>query len=176
MIVRLKMTDNIIYETHATGHWKELFASKNKILGGHNLADGEQICVTIAGVGSEQVYDKEARSNKDLVVLQFQGKVPPMALNITNADTISLLHGNKYTDWIGKKILIHTQKVSAFGKTSDALRVMAKIPRDDDYTKKELELRGCANLAELQASFFKLPKHVQGALVAVKDEMKAKLS
>ena len=165
-----------IYETHATGHWKELFASKNKILGGHNLTEGEEICATIAGVGSEQVYDKESKSNKDLVVLQFKGNIPPMALNITNADTISLIHGNKYSDWIGKRILIHTSKLKAFGKTHDALRVRPKIPRDEDYTQQEVQLRSCGSIQELQKAFLALPKHIQGALVKVKDEMKGKLS
>jgi hypothetical protein len=165
-----------IYETHATGHWKELFASKNKILGGHNLEEGEEICATIAGVGSEQVYDKEDKQNKDLVVLKFQGNIPPMALNITNADTISLIHGNKYSDWVGKRILIHTAKVKAFGKMHDALRVRPKVPRENDYTKQELQLRSCANIQELQKAFLSLPKHVQGALVKVKDEMKGKLA
>jgi len=165
----------IIYETHANGHWKELFASKNKLLGGHNLEEGEEICATIKGVGSEQVYDKEAKNNKDLVVLQFENGIPPMALNVTNADTISLIHGNKYTDWIGKRVLIHTQKVRAFGKDHDALRIRPKIPRDDDFTQFEVKLRSCANLNELRQVFMSLPKHVQGALTAVKDEMKGKL-
>ena len=168
--------EKIIYETHATGHWKELFASKNKILGGHNLEPGEEICATIKGVGSEQVYDKEAKDNKDLVVLQFEGSIPPMALNVTNAETISLLYGNKYSDWVGNRILIHTAKVRAFGKEHDALRVRPKVPRDSNYEIESNLLRACTTMQELQNVFLGLPKHAQGALVAVKDEMKVKLS
>lgn len=172
----MEQESKVIYETHATGHWKELFASKNKLLGGHNLEAGEEICAIITGVGSEQVFDKETKSNKDLVVVQFANGIPPMALNITNAETISLLHGNKYSDWINKKILIHTAKVKAFGKEHDALRVRPKVPRDDDYSAEESKLKACQNLDQLKAVFMGLPKHIQGALVSVKDEMKGKLA
>ena len=168
---------NIIYETHANGHWKELFASKNKLLGGHNLGEGEEICATIAHVGTDQVYDKEIKGNKELVVLHFEGgKIPPMALNVTNSETIALLHGNTYPQWHGKKILIHTAKVKAFGKTHDALRVRPKIPRDDDLTPFITSLKACKTMQELQKVFTALPKHIQGATANVKDEMKAVLS
>jgi hypothetical protein len=166
----------IIYETHANGHWKELFASKNKLLGGHNLAPGEEICATITSVGAEQVYDKETKQNKELVVLNFKNKIPPMALNITNSETIALLHGNSYDKWQGKQILIHTTAVKAFGKVHDALRVRAKIPRTIDIAQHAEKLRECKTIKDLQAVFTSMPKHVQGAVIAVKDEMKGKLS
>ena len=166
----------IIYETNATGHWKELFASKNKLLGGHNLQPGEEICATIKSVGIDTVYDKEAKADKELVVLNFDGKVPPMALNVTNSETIALLHGNTYTQWQGKQIFIHTSKVKAFGKEHDALRVRAKIPRDQDNSQHEKKLRECKSMQELQAAFMTMPKHIQGAVLSVKDEMKGKLS
>ncbi len=167
----------IIYETHATGHWKELFKSKNKILGGHNLAEGEEICAIIDSVGSEVVFDKEAKGNKDLVVLKFQGgKVPPMALNVTNSETIALLYGNNYKQWHGKKILIHTQKVKAFGKEHDALRVRAMIPRDDDLKQYQDKLNKCNSMEELRNAFTSLPKHIQGALESLKDKRKGELA
>jgi len=167
----------IIYETHATGHWKELFKSKNKLLGGHNLKEGEEICATIKSVGTDVVYDKEAKGNKDLVVLHFEGgKIPPMALNVTNSETIALLHGNTYQQWQGKKILIHTSKVKAFGKTHDALRVRAKIPRDEDFSQQENQLRNCKTIDELKIVFTSFPKHIQGSLSCVKDLMKGELS
>lgn len=166
----------IIYETHATGHWKELFVSKNKLLGGHNLQVGEEICATIKSVGIDTVYDKELKTDKELVVLNFDGKIPPMALNVTNSETISMLHGNTYTAWQGKKILIYTSKVKAFGKEHDALRVRAKIPRDQDNTVHIAALKACTTLAGLQSAFTGLDKHIQGALISVKDEMKGKLS
>jgi len=167
----------IIYETHANGHWKELFASKNKILGGHNLADGEEICATIHSVGTDTVYDKETKGNKDLVVLHFQGgKIPPMALNVTNAETISMLYGKNYTGWQGKQILIHTAQVKAFGKVHDALRVRAKVPRDDDFSEFEKKLREAKSIDDLRAVYMGMPKHAQGALSGLKDEIKGKLN
>lgn len=167
----------IIYETHANGHWKELFKSKNKLLGGHNLVEGEEICATIANVGTDQVYDKEMKGNKELVVLHFEGgKIPPMALNVTNSETIAMLHGNTYPQWHGKKILIHTAKVKAFGKEHDALRVRAKIPRDEDYSQFESQLRDCKTMQELQKIFLSFDKHIQGAVTKVKNEMKVKLA
>jgi len=166
----------IIYETHAWGHWKELFESKNKLLAGWNLEPGEEICATIASVGLETVYDKETKAEKDLVVLNFQNKIPPMALNVTNSETIALLHGNTYTEWAGKKILIHTSKVKAFGKEHDALRIRAKIPRDEQYPEQEALLRNCKTMAQLQQTFMTMPRHIQGAVTPVKDQMKEVLS
>jgi len=167
----------IIYETHANGHWKELFKNKNKLLGGHNLEPDEEICAVIEGIGSEQVYDRELKQNKDLVVVNFSGgKIPPMVLNVTNMDTIARLHGNKYADWAGKKILIHTVRVRAFGKEHDALRIRERIPRDDDLTPYINKLKGCKTMQDLQSVFMGMPKHIQGATSSTKDEMKVKLS
>jgi hypothetical protein len=166
----------IVYEPSDTGHWKELFKSKNKLLGGHNLKKDEEICATIDHVGVEEVFEKETNSNKELVVLKFKGgKIPPMALNITNSETIALMHGNTHKKWVGKKILIHTAPIKAFGKMHDALRVRPKVPRDDDLTPYIKQLTNCQNMQDLQTIFLAMPKHIQGAVVATKDEMKAKL-
>jgi len=166
----------IIYEPTPTGHWKELFASKNKLLGGHNLHEDEEICATIDHVGVERVFEKETNSEKDLVVLKFQGgKIPPMALNVTNSETIALMHGNTHKKWIGKKVLIHTAKIKAFGKMHDALRIRPKVPRDEDFTPYIDQLIDCKSMEELQKVFLSMPKHIQGAVVTTKDDMKVKL-
>lgn len=165
----------IIYETHANGHWKELFKSKNKLLGGHNLIPGEELCATILGVGTEEVFDQETKGKKNLAVLQFQDGIPPMALNPTNAEMIGMLHGVIRHNWKGKQILIHTVKVNAFGKVHDALRVRAKVPRDDDFSEYENKLNSCQNMEQLKHTFTNMPKYVQGSLTALKDEIKGKL-
>ncbi len=166
----------IIYEPTPTGHWKELFASKNKLLGGHNLHPGEEICAIIQAVGVEEVFEKETNSNKQLVVLKFEGNIPPMALNITNSETVAMLHGNTYNEWKGKKVLIHTAKVKAFGKTHDALRIRPKVPREDDLTPYIEQLTSCQTMQELQSTYLGLPKHIQGGVSQTKDQMKEKLS
>ena len=133
----------IIYETHVNGHWKELFKSKNKLLGGHNLDKDEELCATINSVATEQVYDKETNGQKELVVLTFQGGIPPMALNVTNADTISLMYGHRYQEWKDKKVLIHAITAKFFGKMQDALRIRAKVPRGNDFGEYEQKLNSC---------------------------------
>lgn len=51
-------------------------------------------------------------------------------MNKTNALRIASLYGNKVHDWIGKPIIMGTERGTWFGKTQDALRVMERRPAD----------------------------------------------
>ena len=167
----------IIYEPSENTHWKNLFASKNKLLGSHNMNPGEEIHATIKSISSETVYDKNIQEEKSLPVLVFKGdKVPPMALNITNAETIAMLHGVECEGWVGKSILIHKVKGKFFGKEAEALRIRPVVSRDINTTDEAASLQACTTLEELQKVFVAFPPHVQGSLVKIKDEMKGNLS
>lgn len=54
--------------------------------------------------------------------------------------------------------------------------VKHEVVAPDPAIEAEAKLRACENLPQLQVAFKSLPKELQVALVAVKDEMKGKLS
>jgi hypothetical protein len=68
-----------------------------------------------------------ANGSKDenVNLLYFQGTDKPLALNVTNTKAIIYLLGTtKVKEWTGKTIKLAAQKVKAFGKTQDAVRVV----------------------------------------------------
>ena len=64
-----------------------------------------------------------------------------MILNATNSKAISEACGStKVETWAGQRIAIYTQKVTAFGGTTDALRIRNYPPRE---TKAFCDNCGC---------------------------------
>ena len=52
-------------------------------------------------------------------------------MNTTNCETLTALFKSAdVKDWVGKRIILHTEKVRAFGKMVDGIRVMNKLPKD----------------------------------------------
>ena len=50
-------------------------------------------------------------------------------MNKTNAMTIASLYGNEITAWMGKRITLYSARVTAFGRTTDAVRVRPHAPQ-----------------------------------------------
>lgn len=68
-----------------------------------------------------------ANGNTDTNVnlLYFVETPKPLTLNVTNIKSIVVNLGtNKVSDWKGKKIKLAVKKVSSYGKTVDAVRVV----------------------------------------------------
>lgn len=59
-------------------------------------------------------------------VLFFDGLEKGLILNATNWDRIAKFHGDESKGWAGKKIKLVLEAVTAFGKTSDCIRVATK--------------------------------------------------
>lgn len=106
---------------------KDLFPSK--YLKADDVEEfGGEVNVTIKGVRCEEMQDNEG-AKEDKPVLYFNQHAKGMVLNKTNGDRISAAYGDESDDWRGKTITLYTEVVSAFGKTTNAIRVrIAKKP------------------------------------------------
>ena len=102
-------------------HWKAL--TDNNYFGAYALDDGQDVILTIKSIGKELVTGQEGRE-QECVVMRFVEDVKPMILNKTNMKAIAKATGSSYIEkWVGHRIQIGTERVSAFGETTDALRV-----------------------------------------------------
>lgn len=66
--------------------------------------------------------DDEGREEEKPVLL-FKGVEKGLVLNKTNATRIADQHGDETDLWVGKRITLTTESVTAFGKTQWAIRV-----------------------------------------------------
>ena len=106
------------------------FMDKN-YLGSWDVPDGEDLIVTVDHAARDDV--KNERGSEKKLTLHFVEDYKPMILNATNSKAISTAYGStKVEDWAGKKIAIHTEKVTAFGGTTDALRIRPYPPKETD--------------------------------------------
>lgn len=76
---------------------------------------------TIKGVQMEQMKDQEG-NEETKPVLHFT-EYKPMVLNMTNARAIESLYGDDTDVWPGNQVTLFVVEVSAFGKTTPALRI-----------------------------------------------------
>lgn len=101
-------------------HWKK--TTNPNYLGAYAFEDGKDMIVKIKDVKIETVQNQQGREDKP--VAHFEGDVKPLILNSTNMQAIEKSTGTPYMDeWVGKKIQLYVTIVSAFGTTTDAVRV-----------------------------------------------------
>lgn len=106
-------------------------------LGGWTFEDGDKT-LTIKGVGEEEMYNADTGGKKKGLALRFEELDLPMVLNVTNSETIaSVVGSDRLADWIGRKIVVGSSKVKAFGKVYDAIRVRPEKPDDTTYICEE---------------------------------------
>lgn len=121
-----------------TGDYRK-FMDKN-YLGSWDVPDGEDLVLTVDKAARDDV--KNERGSEKKLTLHFVEDYKPMILNATNSKAISEAVGStKVEDWAGKKIAIHTEKVTAFGGTTDALRIRPYPPK-----VKEVYCEDCGQL------------------------------
>lgn len=103
------------------------FMDKN-YLGSWDVPDGEDLVLTVDHAARDDV--KNERGSEKKLTLHFVEDYKPMILNSTNSKAISAAYGStKVEDWAGKRISIYTAKVTAFGGTTDALRIRDYPPK-----------------------------------------------
>lgn len=120
-----------------TGDYRK-FMDKN-YLGSWDVPDGEDLVLTIDKAARDDV--KNERGSERKLTLHFVEEYKPMILNATNSKALSEAVGStKVEDWSGKRIGIYTTKVTAFGGTTDALRIRNYPPRE---TKAFCDNCGC---------------------------------
>jgi hypothetical protein len=155
-------------------HWKKL--TNPDYLGSYDFEPNEKRVVTILNVTREMITGAEGKKEECTIAKLHNSK--PMILNKTNCKAITKAYGTPYIeDWVNIPITLYVAKVKAFGDTVDALRVELTKPaqRTADYSKQAAQLRACTTLEDLQ-TVYQSAGFPQVALVAVKDEMKLKLS
>ena len=128
-----------------TGDYRK-FMDKN-YLGSWDVPDGEDLILTIDKAHQDDV--KNERGSERKLTIHFVEDYKPMILNATNSKAISEACGStKVETWAGQRIAIYTQKVTAFGGTTDALRIRNYPPRE---TKAYCD--NCGSLIEPHGSY-----------------------
>lgn len=108
----------------AKTHWKKLH--NPDYLGAYSLDDSTMV-VEIKKVEKREIMGADGKKD-EAIVAELVGQ-KPMILNATNCKTIASLYGNYIEDWQGKRITLFIANVKAFGTTTEALRVEAKVPK-----------------------------------------------
>lgn len=112
-------------------------------LGAWDVPDGKDLILTIDHCEINEVKN-ERGSEKKLTLHFIERGYKPMILNTTNAKNIGNAYGsNKVEDWKNKKVSIYVERVTAFGGSTDALRIRSYRPREE-----ELYCEECGELIE----------------------------
>lgn len=128
-----------------TGDYRK-FMDKN-YLGSWDVPDDGDLVLTIDKAQRDDV--KNERGTERKLTLHFVEDYKPMILNATNAKAISeALGSTKVETWSGQRVAIYTTKVTAFGGTTDALRIRNYKPKE---TKAYCD--NCGSLIEPHGSY-----------------------
>ncbi len=101
-------------------------------LGAWDLNDTGDTVLTIDHVERNDVQNEKGREKKMTLHFQESG-YKPMICNTTNATSISKAHGStKVEDWENKKIALYKATITAFGQTSECIRVREYAPKTDE--------------------------------------------
>lgn len=156
-------------------HWKQNF--DYKFIGAYELQPGEEKTLTISKTGREEVANTSGTKTLCFVAY-FSESSKPMVLNKTNCKTISRLYGPLIENWIGRRIIIKSEQVKAFGETVDALRVknvMPPVAKPVDYSVQIAKLTACTTIEDLAKVYKSFTPAEQTGTMKTKDEMKLKL-
>lgn len=117
-----------------TGDFRK-YMDKN-YLGAWDVPEGGDLVLTIDHC--EKNIVKNERGSEEKLTLHFVENYKPMILNTTNSNRISKAYGSKRVEnWEHKKIAIYVEKVTAFGGSTDALRIRDYPPKTDEFYCEE---------------------------------------
>lgn len=113
-----------------TGDFRK-FMDKS-FLGAWDLNDKDDTVLTIDHVERNEV--KNDRGTEKKMTIHFaEAGYKPMICNTTNAKAISKAHGStKVEDWEKKKIALYKATITAFGQTTECIRVREYAPKTDE--------------------------------------------
>lgn len=112
------------------------YMDKN-FLGAWDLPDSGDLILTIDHCEQNDVKNEHG-TEKKLTLHFMEHDYKPMILNTTNSKRIAKVYGStKVDDWKGKKIAIYSETVTAFGGTTDALRIRDYRPKSDELYCEE---------------------------------------
>jgi hypothetical protein len=156
-------------------HWKQNF--NYKYTGAYELAPGEEKKLVIDRLVHEEVIGSNGKKEKCFVAY-FKGQTKPMVLNKTNCKTIAKLYGAFIEGWVNKAIIVCSRKVDAWGEEVEALRVKNVVPEmaTVDTAALSVKLHACVSLDDLKSVYGAMAPAEKAAMLALKDELKVKLS
>lgn len=103
-------------------------------LGSWDVPESGDLVLTIDYVARDEVQNDRGKEKKMAIHFRESG-YKPMICNATNAKAISKAHGStKVEDWEGKPISIYKATISAFGQTTECLRVREYAPKIESET------------------------------------------
>ena len=101
------------------GNWKKHF--DYRFISGEDLLEGD-VTLTIKEIGIDEVQNE--RGKEDKVAIAFEETEKMIVLNKTNAKWITAaLKTPDVGKWIGHKVTLYCETVSAFGKQVFAVRI-----------------------------------------------------
>ena len=111
-------------------------------LGAYSIEPGEpDLVVTVKSAAKEEVKNADGKADTCLI-LYFTESEKGMVINATNAKRIEAMYKTGIvTEWVGKRIALYVEQVSAWGKTVPALRVREKIPATPERAKMEDKMK-----------------------------------
>lgn len=125
---------------------KELYPSK--YLKADDVDEqGGEVSALIKTVKLEEMQDNEG-AKEDKPVLYFNNVPKGMVLNRTNADRISAVYGDESDNWRGKPVTLYTEQVTAFGKTTNAIRLRVAKPKAAPVVQAEPAAEGAPDPAD----------------------------
>ena len=131
----------------AKTHFKKLM--NPNYLGSFAFEEGEKKTVTVKTVGKEKVVG-EGGSAEDCIVCHWVEDVLPMIMNATNCKKLAKLTGSPFIeDWAGKRIVLATERIRAFGDTMDAVRVQKLADGKSAPAPTKAESKGSAPICEM---------------------------
>lgn len=131
-------------------HWKKF--TNPDFLGAYAIEPDEDLILTIKSVGNESFTGQGGKKDEGLVIRFEEAK--PMICNATNAKMITKVLKTPYIEeWVGQRIALGVQTVSAFGDMVEALRVQPYKPKAD------IICEGCGK--PIKAAFGKSPKALE---------------
>lgn len=92
---------------------------------------GKTLTLTIRDIRAEEMQAHGGRKETK-EVLYFAETKKGFVLNKTNSKTIAMMHGRQTGQWNGKRIVLTTEPVQAFGQLHNALRVILGAISDDN--------------------------------------------
>lgn len=108
-------------------HWKKL--SNPNYLGSWDFQPSEERVLTIGKISQDEVTDmeaikKDAEAKKLCIVAHFREGSKPMIMNKTNCKMMQFIYGTPIVEeWAEKSVVVKVEKVRAFGKLEEALRI-----------------------------------------------------
>ena len=104
-----------------SGHSSEMRDSP--WLASEDLLERGEVTVTLDQCYQNKDAEFDGGRKEDCFSLAFIGKHKQLVLNSTNRRRLVNAYGPNVADWTGKEIVLHVEKVQAFGEMRNGIRI-----------------------------------------------------